>query len=74
MKENFQKMADRMANKIAVANIYVKTYENKRECPFYSEWKGMEQALKAMGIDFEYDFNDDIEIVAVTVMGQRAEV
>lgn len=74
MKETFQKMADRMATKIAVAKIYAKNYEKKRECPAYSEWKGMEQALKAMEIDFEYDFNDDIEIVAVTVMGQRAEV
>ena len=74
MNEIMKVMAERIASKIRIANNYVGNYSNKRECPFYSEWKGMEQALKAMGIDYEYEYNEDIQIVAVIVMGQRVEI
>lgn len=64
-------IAERMAITIRVANLYKGEYENKRECPFYSEWKGMELMLKAMGINFEYDFDDNYEVSAVIVNGEK---
>lgn len=72
MTEMMKAMAERIASKIRIANKFVDNYNNKRECPFYSEWKGMEQALKAMGIDYEYEYNEEIKIVAVIVSGQKA--
>lgn len=79
MNEMFKAMAERMAQKIKMARIFSKKYTNKRECPFVSELIGMEQALKTMGInyEFEYDFTstDDYEcITSVTVMGNKAVV
>lgn len=75
MNEAMKNMAKAMANKIKIARLYIGKYENKRQCPFHSEWKGMELALKAMGIPFDYEFDDDTyEITAVIVAGQRAEL
>lgn len=75
MNEAMRDVAQAMANKIKIARLYIGKYENKRQCPFHSEWKGMELALKAMGISFDYEFDDDTyEIVAVTVMDQRVEL
>ena len=77
MKDTMKAMAERLANKIKVAKIGLdneRYHLNKRECPFYSEWKGMEQALKTLGIDYEYEYNDEYMITAVTVMGQRVEL
>lgn len=74
MKDMMKKIAERMAITIRVANLYKGEYENKRECPFYSEWKGMELMLKALEINFEYDFNDSYEITAVIVNGERVEI
>lgn len=74
MKEIMKAMAERMANKIRLINHVIEDYENKRNCPFYSELRGMEQALKTMGIDYVYEYNSDIKITAVVVMGQRVEI
>ena len=39
------------------------------------ELAGVIKALVAMGIEFEFDYNDDVtEYTAVTLMGQRFEV
>lgn len=70
MTQMFRDMAERMAITIRVMGLYIGQYENKRECPFYSELTGMEMALKTMGIEFEYTYNADVtEITAVTVNG-----
>ena len=74
MNEAMKAMAERIAVKIRCVNVSVNHYENRRNCPFYSEWKGMEQALKTMGIDFEYEYDNDINIIAVSVMGQRVAI
>ena len=71
MNKMMKDIAERMAITIRVANLYKGKYENKRECPFYSEWKGMELMLKAMGINFEYDFDDNFEVSAVIVNGEK---
>ena len=75
MDEMMRAMAKAMAAKIRIARIYVENYENKRHCPFYSEWKGMELALRTMGINYDYEFDDETyEITAVIVMNQRVEL
>lgn len=74
MNQMMQNMADRMALTIVVARLSVEKYKNRRECPFWSELKGMEMALKTMGVPFEYDYDDDTQIVAVAVDGCRAAV
>ena len=69
---------DNMVVKASLCNIYKKEgkYKNNfRECPFSSELTGMEQVLKILGIDFEYDFNEDCtEITAITARGIRKGV
>lgn len=66
-----------MANKASIANI-VKAegqYKNMRECPIYSELHGMEQMLKIMGIEFEYEFNDDVtKMMAIKARGMRVNI
>lgn len=74
MKETFKTMADRMAKKIRVMYLSVDHYENKRNCPFFSELKGMEQALVTMGIEYEYEYDSDYKIAAVIVMGEKVEI
>lgn len=74
MNELYKEMANRMATTYRVAQIYKGSYENKRECPFVSEFKGMEMALKTLGIEFEYEFGDKYEISAVIVQGNRVEI
>lgn len=74
MTNSFKAMAQAMANKVKMVRIFADRYENKRECPFYSELAGMKQALKAMGIEFSFEYNEEYMITAVTVMGQRVEV
>lgn len=66
-----------MANKASIANIHKAegSYKNMRECPIYSELNGMEQMLKIMGIDFEYEFNEDVtRMTAIKARGMRVEI
>lgn len=55
-----------MANKAAIVNMHKRDgdyADNIRKCPIYSELKGMEQMLKLMGIDFNYDFDDTVQYI-----------
>ena len=74
MNKAFQDMAERMVTLIRVMYIYLDEFENKRECPFFSELKGMTMALETMGIDYELEYNDEIKISAVIVNGYKAIV
>ena len=74
MNKAFQAMADRMAQKYRIIKMSVDNYENKRECPYYSELKGMEQALDTMGIDHNVIWNENCEIIGVTVCGCTAMI
>ena len=73
-QEAYKAMAERIAIKYRVMKISVDHYENKRNCPFYSELRGMEIALKTLGINYEYTYNDDCEIVAISVEGETVEI
>lgn len=73
MDNKMMVIAETIANLAAIEKDYVEQYKgNIRECPFHSERVGMERMLKMMGIAFEYDFNDAIEPVAITVDGCTA--
>ena len=75
MKAMAQAMAQAMANKTKIVRIFADRYENKRECHFYSELKGMELALKAMNIEYDFEYDEETYMItAVTVMGQRVAV
>lgn len=70
MFEMIQNLGNRMVVLMRVVNI-AGLSGNK----LAHELVGMTMALKAMGIEFEFDFNDDVtEYTAVTLMGQRFEV
>ncbi len=60
-----------MAIKCRVIRLFIDQYkDNKRECPFYSELKGIEQVLDIMGIEYSYGFDlENMKRVSVTVEG-----
>lgn len=56
------KIGETIANKIRCARIFNDNYkENNRENPYNSERRGIEQTLRIMGIDYEYEFDDNVE-------------
>ena len=64
-----------MACKVRLLEIFKDQYkENVRECPFKSELVGMEETLKILGIEFEYEFNNVYEITAITAQGIKVEI
>ncbi|CAJ0596528.1 unnamed protein product [Cylicocyclus nassatus] len=76
MTEIIKEIAKEMATKIAIVKMNKNDEEwkgNIRKFPIFSEWKGMEQTLKVMGIEFEYEFDDNLEITAVIVNGFKQE-
>lgn len=76
MTEMFKEFAERLANKTRLIAHFRDNYpDNIRECPFFSERSGIEEALRVMGIDFEYEMNASVTaITAVIVQGQRVEI
>lgn len=78
MNEMLREIGDRLANKYSLYSIYKNNYNNNhRECPFYSEARGIEEALKVMGINFSIEFDVQVSYevpVAVVVNGERFEV
>lgn len=73
---NTKEVAKRLMIKTRLANMFADQYPNNcRENPFYSEREGIEEMLKMMGIDFEYEWDEEVlNITAVTVMGDRVEI
>lgn len=76
--EMINNIGDRLVAKMRVVNLYKKKGEyagNFRKCPFYSEFVGMTQMLKTLGIDFDIDWDANVtQMTAVTVMGKRFDV
>ena len=63
-------LGDRMVVLMRVVNLYGLS-GNK----LAYELNGMTMAMQAMGIEFEFDFNDMVDqYTAVTICGQRFEV
>lgn len=71
---SYRKIVKRIVNKISLYKLFKQKYKNSRECPFYSEWKGIEQTLEMLGIKYEYEFDDECNIIAVIVEGEKEEI
>ena len=83
MTEMLDNLAERMISKIQVINLYtVEWADNEKRFTesrplnkFDHELRGMTDAMKAMGIEFEFKYNADVtEITAITIMGKRYKV
>ena len=83
MTNMINNIGDRMVTKARVVNEFMKSWVagnekgNMRENPFYSEFMGMCQLLKAMEIEFdlEHDLTTEaLEIKTIVIMGKRFEV
>lgn len=76
--EKINDIGEHLVTKMRIVNIYKESGEyadNFRKCPFYSEFVGMTQMLKTLGIEFEIDYDLMVsKMAAVTVMGKRFEV
>ena len=71
-----KELLNAMACKVRLLEIYKDQYkENVRECPFKSELVGMEETLKILGIEFEYEFNKEVtKITAIKAQGVTVEI
>lgn len=73
-------LATAMLPKMAIINRAVKendidTLNNMRKFPFYSEFRGMVQTLKALGIDYEVHFDKDCRyMTAIEIEGIKFAV
>ena len=83
MKEMINNLGKRMVVLLRVVNISCREWAQDerrftelRPCTkFDHELRGMTMAMKAMGIEFEFDFDENvIEYTAVTIMGTRFEI
>ena len=70
------KIGETIANKIRCARIFNDNYkENNRENPYNSERRGIEQTLEIMGIDYEYEFDDNVEKeIVIKINGITIEI
>ena len=81
MKEMVNNIGERMTTKARLVNDFMASWlegkeeGNLRRNPFYSEFQGMCQLLKAMEMDFEIEYDDKItSMTAIVIMGNRFEV
>ena len=75
-QEQYKSMAEWMLCKAGIVEIYKgegRYAGNLRECPFYSELQGMMQALKTLGISYEFHYDEDLNVTGVTVGGVYAD-
>lgn len=71
MNTMIKNLGERMITLIRVVNLCGISNPNKLS----NELNGMCMALKAMDIEFEFEFNDEVtEYTAITIMGIRFEV
>lgn len=80
MTEMIKKIGERLVIQMRVVNMVRRNNEyifdnNIRTNPYHSEFAGMTQLLKAMDIEYEIDWNEDVtQMTAITIMGTRFEV
>lgn len=80
-RTKLSEILDTMATKASICNDERPNYmgengkTNFRTFPIYSELKGMELTLKIMGIEWEYEFNEDVTRITAIKSGDiRIEV
>lgn len=78
MNEMITRIGERMITKMRIINAVVRDGQyqaNMRKCPFYSEFVGMTQLLKAMDIDYDIEYDESVTyMIALVIMGKRFEV
>ncbi len=73
--DHIEELLERLSIKVRMFDQYREAYkDNIRECPFYSEKVGIEETMKVLGIEFEYEFDDDINVIAVRSGNIRVEI
>jgi hypothetical protein len=78
-KAIIREIGEVMANKGAIINRYRKENpetNNIRKFPFYSEFYGMIQMLKIMGVeyDIEWDSTDLDRMTAIIISGEKFDI
>lgn len=74
-RDIIEEMLHRLAIKVYLSEQYREEYKrNVRECPFYSEMIGMREAMQVMGINVDFEYNDDLKITALKVDDIRVEI
>lgn len=80
MEEMIKNIGERLVIQMRLVNMVKRNKEyifdnNIKTNPFFSEFTGMTLALKAMGIGYEIDWNEEVtEMTAITIMGIKFEV
>lgn len=83
MTEMLNNLSEHMIVKIRIINRYCREwakderrFNESRPCnKFDHELRGMTQAMKAMDIEFEFEYDAEVvEITAITIMGARYEI
>lgn len=81
MTELINNIGERMTIKARLVNDFVASWlegkeeGNMRRNPFYSEFQGMCQLLKAMCIEFDIEYDQEVtSMTAITIMGKRFAV
>lgn len=74
-----KKMLEEILNSMAVKVLMTEQFKDKykgnlRECPFHSELYGMQETLKIMGVPFQYEFDDDLNYIAIKSGDIRVEI
>ena len=81
MTEMINNIGNRMVTKARLVNKVLEEWETKgldtplRNNPFYSEFQGMCQLLKAMEMEYNIHYdNDVIRMTAIVIMGKFFQV
>ena len=81
MTEMINNIGARMITKARLVNRFMESWlagneeGNMRSNPYYSEFQGMCQLLKAMDMEYEIQYSDDVsKITAIVIMGKAFAV
>ena len=81
MNEMINNIGNLMVTKARLVNDFMegwlegKEEGNLRRNPFYSEFQGMCQLIKAMEMDFDIEYDEKVvRMTAIVIMGKKFEV
>lgn len=80
MTEMINNIGNRMVTKARLVNKVLEDWENGkceslRSNPFYSEFSGMCQLLKAMNMEYDIRYDtDSVKMVTIVIMGKPFNV
>ena len=81
MNKMINNIGNRMVTKARLVNDFMASWlegkeeGNLRRNPFYSEFQGMCQLIKAMEMDFDIEYDEKVvRMTAIVIMGKKFEV